>query len=117
MSEYLAQERETANETFDLAREAAERRFSPGNDRCQYCDTKQVDEDGGLHLLFDWEHLQPGDVLWDGEAWMPCRECNWGDGRPIIVPGNSIVIEGESWSQTAYWYIVLSEIEKGENAI
>ena len=115
MNERLALDRETVNEIYAQAHEAAERRFSPSNGRCPYCDTKRGDEAGGLHLLFDWEHLQPGDVLWDGEAWLACRRCNWTDGKPVIVPEGSIVIEGASWSRTAYWYIILSQIEKGEN--
>lgn len=96
MNEYLALDRETVREMDTQARQKAERRFSfsPGNDRCPYCDTKQGDEAGGLHLLFDWEHLQPGDVLWDGEAWMSCRHCNWKDGNPVRVPEGAIVMEG-----------------------
>lgn len=115
--EVAALDRETVDEIYTQAREVAERRFSPSNGRCQYCDTKKGDEAGGLHLLFDWDNLQPGDVLWDGEAWLACRECNWDylNGRPVIAPENSIIVEGKSWSRTAYWYIILSKIEKGEN--
>lgn len=110
MNEYLAQERETANETFDLAREAAERCFSPSADRCPYCGTKRGDEDGGLHLLFDWQHVQPGDVLWDGEFWLACRHCNWDhqNGKPYRTPEDSIVMEGFGWFRTAHWSVITS---------
>lgn len=63
------------------------------NGRCSCCGTGPGDPDRGLHLLFDWGHLQPGDVLWDGEAWMPCRKCNWQDGRPRHAPEGAIVME------------------------
>jgi len=109
MSEYLALDREDFNEMLAQAREIAERRFSPGDDRCPRCDTKVDDEDSGLCLLFDWEHVQPGDVSWDGELWTPCRRCNWKDGRPVRVPKGAIVMGG-------YYYHIeqFIEAQKGE---
>jgi hypothetical protein len=110
MNERLALDRETVDEFYAQARLAAEQRLSPSPDRCQYCDTKRGDEDAGLHLLFDWEDVQPGDVSWDGEAWMPCRHCNWDfeRGRPHRVPEGAIVMEGVGWSRAACLSAIIS---------
>jgi len=110
MNEHLALDREMVNEIYAQAREIAERRFSPSPDRCQYCDTKADDEDGGLHLLFDQDDVQPGDVLWDGEWWLACRECNWDyeKGKPHRIPKGADVMKGEKWFPTAHWSVITS---------
>lgn len=112
MSEHLAEARETFNEIRTQAREVAKRRFSPGAGRCPYCDTKQGDEDGGLHLLFDRGDVQPGDVLWDGEFWLACRHCNWDfeRGKPYRIPEGAIIMEGEKWYPTAHWSVITSAV-------
>jgi hypothetical protein len=48
----------------------------------------------GWHLMTDWDDAQPGDILYDGELWMACRNCNWGDGKPLYVPDGAVGVKG-----------------------
>lgn len=52
------------------------------------------DEMAGWHILTDWEDARPGDILYDGELWMACRDCNWNGGHPLHQPEGAIVIQG-----------------------
>lgn len=56
------------------------------------CTALEGDPMTGWHLMRNWAEAQPGDILYDGELWMACRCCNWGDGLPhdaiiLSVPG------------------------------
>lgn len=96
MSEYLAMERETANETFDLLQQNRASGSALSSDHCLYCDTRpdSGDPTSGWHLMFDWEEINPGDVVYASELWMACRRCNWQDGAPVHIPDGAVILKG-----------------------
>ena len=96
MSEYLAMERETARETYDFLQRQASRCTAISPDRCRYCNSRGDDGPSAGWCIIDWDDATPGDIVWDGELWQACRDCNWDwdSGKPRHTPEDALVLEG-----------------------
>ena len=116
MNEYLAIERETANETYEFLQWQASRCTSISPDRCRYCNSRDDDGPSAGWCIICWHDAAPGDIVWDSELWQACRDCNWdwGNGLPLHTPEGALVLEGCTISAVGAAIIAAMNIEERE---